>query len=391
MACFSASGPLDRLRLFKSARIIAESHSAFSTRFIPSDTIGESYAICDLPTQFDCIEIKDTGNLNTITEAVMTTASTRMDLEGGVLGRIVVGTVDEQTSVIGIAAEHIVCDGWALGLCVRQLGEVYCDGTHPKCSSIQDEALQQIAWLRSRAAADAKAFWDRQLNDVGSMVPFRLPGSCQSATVIAGETTSHSRILSLETMAHLRRIASSSRTTASALIIAAAASAARDIGADPDLSVIAPTLNRFSISDFRRVSWAANIVTFRFKGNSPRPIELPEAAAVYNTAMQYSRYPIHQIDLDLSPAVFGQINTSSPQLYVDPSIGTVRPVLKLPGITVEPILSGSSQVLLGFVIQLVQVSGHIEVWLSHRSSYVAPEIGQAMLDRVIARLYEQVS
>jgi amino acid adenylation domain-containing protein len=82
--------------------------------------------------------------------------------------------------VLVLAMHHIVCDGWSIGVLVRDVTRAYearCDGRTPDLPALPcqyaDFALWQRAWLQGETLDRQLAYWRARLQDVPSTLPLR--------------------------------------------------------------------------------------------------------------------------------------------------------------------------------------------------------------------------
>jgi amino acid adenylation domain-containing protein len=170
------------------------------------------------------------------------------DLAAGPLLRAALIRLDPGHHLLVLVIHHIVCDGWSIGVLVRELWACYADelaGRRPRLVSLPIEYADFAAWQRSWLSGDRLqrqlAYWDAQLAGMrelalptdrmrppvpsyrGAYIPLRLPASL---------------------VARLRELArAEGATTFMVLFAAFCALLSRYAGTD-DVAVGAPIANR---------------------------------------------------------------------------------------------------------------------------------------------------
>ncbi|MGW4904641.1 condensation domain-containing protein [Streptomyces albidoflavus] len=386
---FSIKGPLDTEALGAAVRSAARAHSAFRTSFAPSASPGRSLQILSAETQFEVVKVvgPESGALET---AVATAAVQPFDIEGGPLGRLVIGTLAPEQHIVAVAIEHLVSDGWGFELMLKGIQSFYnalVTGTEPPSlppSLHHLIAVGEREWLASAEGRNAGRFWRDELGDVGSMVPLCVPGAEIPTGLGRVRSTWHTRYLDTDTVSAINVAARKGGMPIGALYTGSVAEAVRRNGVGDELSVISPTINRHDAQSFNSISWASNIVTFRFR-RADGPEGHLGATAVregYLRAMVHSRYPIHQIDLDLSPEAFGAVNTTIPQLYLD--TGVPGKAFELHNIEILELPPPRHQVPLGLAVWIRPTERKgLKVELAHPAAYVSERVGACIADTLI--------
>jgi amino acid adenylation domain-containing protein len=106
-------------------------------------------------------------------------ASTRIDeeiqrpfeLAGGALFRATLVRLSPDRHVLALTVHHIICDGWSLGIMVRELGELYSAAVAGRRAQLPDaprfsDYAAKLATVQSTTAfAAAEAFWKKEFAD----------------------------------------------------------------------------------------------------------------------------------------------------------------------------------------------------------------------------------
>jgi myxalamid-type nonribosomal peptide synthetase MxaA len=101
------------------------------------------------------------------------------DLAEGPLARMHVITVDSSTTVVGVAVDHIVSDGWSIAALVSELWHIYSTPEVPLADAGIDFASwvrEENDWLQSPAGRRALSHCVEVLEPVGPLPEIRLPG-----------------------------------------------------------------------------------------------------------------------------------------------------------------------------------------------------------------------
>ena len=106
------------------------------------------------------------------------------DLAHGPLLRAVLAVVEEERHLLSVTLHHIACDGWSLGVLLREVKVLYAAfamGERPDLPELAvqyaDFARWQRDWLQGEVLEEQLAYWRRQLDDAPSMLalPFDHP------------------------------------------------------------------------------------------------------------------------------------------------------------------------------------------------------------------------
>ena len=88
------------------------------------------------------------------------------DLQAGPLVRFTLIELDGERHRLVITAHHIACDGWSMGILIRDLGALYAQARTGRPASIPDAPMQmsefardQVERQRSELGADSQAYW----------------------------------------------------------------------------------------------------------------------------------------------------------------------------------------------------------------------------------------
>ena len=169
------SGPLDRAALQTALDRVLARHESLRTRFVLAD--GEPEQHIDDPAPFPLVHHDLTGATDAAAEQqrlVAAEAAAPFDLVRGPLvrGRLIALGAQEHTLLLTL--HHIVCDGWSVGVLLRELGSLYAAargsgvGTVPvpvpePAVQYPDFALWQREQLTPENTAPQADYWRRTL------------------------------------------------------------------------------------------------------------------------------------------------------------------------------------------------------------------------------------
>jgi amino acid adenylation domain-containing protein len=177
-------GPLDVAALEHSVTTVVARHEALRTTFASRD--GEPVQRIHPPPQAWTVPVVDLRGLppgERAAAAARTVAEHRarpFDLAAGPLVRVQVARLDDERWVLMVAAHHIVVDGWAAELFVRELAAVYGARVTGQAAALPplpiqyaDFAVWQREWLTGEMLAGELEYWKRQL--AGAPAALELP------------------------------------------------------------------------------------------------------------------------------------------------------------------------------------------------------------------------
>lgn len=179
-AAIDLAGSLDRGYLKSAVTELVHRHAALRTTICPVNPDGQSdfseqgqliaatSEVClrelDLATSSDT-HPSDAHQRQRIEEFEVADAVELFDLEEGPLVRFTLIRLGENHHRMVITGHHIVCDGWSLGILMRDLGALYAAARSglpaalPAPMSFGDYALEQSRKLSAEEGKRAEAYW----------------------------------------------------------------------------------------------------------------------------------------------------------------------------------------------------------------------------------------
>jgi len=162
-------GPLNRAALQVSLREIVARHEVLRTSFLESEGVATQNiaSAADLP--MPVVEMAESE----MPEFLRQQARIPFDLATGPLIRACLLQLGNQDHVLVVVLHHIVCDGWSLGIMLRELTELYSAYSRGAASPLAplpvqyaDFAEWQREWLQGELLEKQTAYWKTQLAGV---------------------------------------------------------------------------------------------------------------------------------------------------------------------------------------------------------------------------------
>jgi amino acid adenylation domain-containing protein len=156
-------GELDFAALQRAAERLVARHEALRTVYESDGAaqIVRPRGVADVVSRSFAAE-------NDAAEYLETEIHQAFDLSRGSLFRLRVAQVGDGRHLLAAAVHHIACDGWSLGVLMRELAELYSHerrGTTPALApapSFSDYVAREAATRQSAAFAAAESYWLRQ-------------------------------------------------------------------------------------------------------------------------------------------------------------------------------------------------------------------------------------
>jgi amino acid adenylation domain-containing protein/non-ribosomal peptide synthase protein (TIGR01720 family) len=152
---------------------IIRRHESLRTSF-PSDDLGPFQAIADDHAHslqvIDLQELADTAREVEVQRLVEKEAVSPFDLSRGPLVRLTLLRLGAQDHVLLLTLHHIVCDGWSVGILIREVAALYEAFSRDEAPALPalpiqyaDYAVWQQAWLQADALDSQLAYWKDKL------------------------------------------------------------------------------------------------------------------------------------------------------------------------------------------------------------------------------------
>ncbi|HVG07843.1 MAG TPA: condensation domain-containing protein [Thermoanaerobaculia bacterium] len=166
-------GPLDLPALEASLREVVRRHETLRTRFVEGEDGPVQILSPDAGFQLalaDLIALPADLREDALRQAVRQETRRPFDLSRDLLLRaLVVNLADGEGAAI-LTLHHIVCDGWSMGLLLREVGQLYGDLAARRPSRLPelpiqcaDFAVWQRAWLAGERLQEQLGYWVERL------------------------------------------------------------------------------------------------------------------------------------------------------------------------------------------------------------------------------------
>jgi len=182
------TGALDLVALTAALRRVIDRHDILRTRYVELavELDGEPRQII-APDATGVTLTVETVDESTIAARAVHEAQQPFDLATGPLIRARVLRVSANDHVLLLTMHHIVCDGWSIGIALRELGAAYRgEALAPLAIQYADFAAWQRAQLTGARLADDLAYWRAQLTGAPPMIELPLDRPRPAARTVRG-------------------------------------------------------------------------------------------------------------------------------------------------------------------------------------------------------------
>ncbi len=260
------------------------------------------------------------------------------DLAAGPLLRTALLQLDVDEHLLLVGLHHIVADGWAIGILVRELAAIYPELAAGRPSPLPELAIQYAdfaAWQRraldETAMGEHLKYWRRRLS--GTLPPLELPTDRPRPSVLTMRGARLSRTLPAADLAELRAAGVRSGKTLFLILLAAFdALLARHTGQD-DLLLGIPIANRNRRELEGLIGVFLNMVVARADaaGDPPFADLFARVASDFLGSIPHQEVPFERLVAELRPE---RDLSRAPIFQVQFSLQNTPPApLALPGLT----------------------------------------------------------
>jgi hypothetical protein len=257
----------------------------------------------------------DDRDLRTATGELGEALRRPFDLTRGPLARLHAVPVDDALCLVGLAADHMVCDAWSFQVLCAELWQLYqAPDTElpPMEITFPDLVAEEHAWLASASGISMMESRVKMLSDLGPAPVAPLP---YSSTARTSHAPAHraSFILSSQACTRLRTANVISGLAPSALAHAALAGALHLISGEERIGTMLAVANRADPRVHRTQGWLSDhvvVVTAGRHDDVRKPGFLHEFREAVVEALDYSALPLAAVLSRMEPGLIGQ---SSPR------------------------------------------------------------------------------
>jgi amino acid adenylation domain-containing protein len=336
VAAFRLKGKLNLEALQSAFQEIIRRHATLRTSF---HNYGGSPVQQILAERPFAIEVKDaTGGQHLPEEVAKQIFCRPFSLDKDMLIRVTVLRIDEFEYGLIIAAHHIVCDGWSLGVFVRELEVLYPssqENWHALLKPLPIQYADYVLW--QRGAAMGKIFdkqvqyWKQRLAD--------FPPQLGRVDVVKDSHRGSAQVVSFrsETTQHLQAICDQNNVTMFMLLLAATAVVLQRCIGQSDLMLGTTVAGRLSPELEPLIGFFANLLPLRIQLFPELTFRqfLAGVREICVEAYSNQELPFDRLVQELNPP---RVQDGNPIVHALFSYRNTKQMeLKLPGMTVEAI------------------------------------------------------
>ena len=339
-------GALDREALRRAVAWVIARHETLRTRFgsrdrrpwqevLPTDEAGPRIEQIDLTAEADPLA----RAVAMATEFCFTP----FDLAGGeALIRLMVARLRADRHVLALAVHHLVADGWAVGLLIRDLCaayRAYREGREPVAAPLPLRYLDYAHWQRRPCGEDALRadldYWEGALR--GAPQALNLPASHRRLAIRRHRGASIPFDVQPELAARVRALARDTGCTEFMVLFAAFATVLSRYASQREVVIGAPVANRDAAGTEALVGLLANTVALRadLSGDQTVADLLRAARTTCLDAFAHAATPFEKVVERLAP---DRDQSRSPVFQIMLALNNAPPPrVELPGLECAPL------------------------------------------------------
>jgi len=250
-AVLEIAGALSPAALRQALEDLAARHEALRTTFReiedhPAQIVAAHLAV-PLPL-VDLAALPQTARTPEADRLVRDEVLRPFDLTAGPLLRALLVKQNASLHVLALNLHHIVCDGWSLGVLVREMAALYENASSGTPASLPrlpiqyaDFAVWQREWLRGDRLEKQLAFWR---DGLAGIEPLRLPTDRPRPTRRGSAGGVRPVVVETADVARLQALALQERATLFIVLLAAWEALLGRLAGQDDLAVGTPVANR---------------------------------------------------------------------------------------------------------------------------------------------------
>ncbi|RCL26417.1 non-ribosomal peptide synthetase [Pseudomonas sp. AFG_SD02_1510_Pfu_092] len=291
----------------------------------------------------------------------------------GLLARL---AADEH--VLILTAQHIVADGWSLGILVKELTALYTDALQGRDSGLpalpiqyHDYAVWQQTGLSDNALASELAYWREQLGE--RQPTLELPTDHPRPRQPSGRGNRHTLHIDAPLCRALRELAQARGTTLFSVLLSAFNVLLYRLSGQTDLRVGVPVANRTRVETEGLIGCFINTLVLRCQldGQQPFAAVLDSVEQARRQALAHQQLPFERLVQALEPERQLQ---HSPLFQVMFNLldGQTPRRLQLPGLEVEEIEREQVSAQFDLVLTVVERAEALELTFTGNADLFAP-------------------
>jgi non-ribosomal peptide synthetase component F/thioesterase domain-containing protein/acyl carrier protein len=387
---WTLDGPLDLSALQRSFNEIVGRHEVLRTTFGPVDGVVHQLVQPSLRLLMPVTDLRSVpaASVDDRIEQICTAEAERsFNLERGPLIRVGLLRVRDTRYILMLTLHHIICDGWSIGVIMRELQQIYSADVDERPSPLPPLPIQfsdYVIWHSNQDAELRKrdlAYWKATLQ--GSR-RFRLPSDLPDASDRSIKSTIVSRLLSREITERLKGAINRHSGTMFTLTFAACLALLNRQTGTTDLAVGTPLAGRDRSEIEGLIGLFVNPAVLRVDlAGDPTFIEL--AIRVRETlwdALAHQSVAFETV-IDALPAAnrpqsgpFYTVNFVCQRAFG----GSINSEFDFSGIDVTPMPSRSPGGLFDLNFFLIERDSGWRVSLEYKTDRYSPAIGDRLLD-----------
>ncbi len=311
-------------------------------------------------------------------EIVRRDAATPFDFERGPLLRASLIQLGGGRWVLALNVHHIVCDGWSLGVMVREVRQLYdafARGAEPELEPLRiqykDFAAWQNAWLESAAVEEDRVYWHRQL--AGELPRLELPADHPRPAVQHYAGRAEPLSLGARLTSALHRLAEDHGASLFMVLLAAIDVLLHRTSGQRDLIVGTPIACRHHVDLEDQIGCYLNTLALRAEIRPAEPFAawLERLRETALEAFDHQRYPFDRLVDELGVE---RHTGRSPVFDVMVVLHNEEQTgFALEGVTAAPFPIGDPPSKLDLTFDATEGGGELFVALKYRTDLYSPE------------------
>jgi amino acid adenylation domain-containing protein len=349
-----ARGPLDVDALERALTEIVRRHEGLRTVFVETTmTTGEPQQQVMAPSPVRLASI-DLGSIHDddAREAEARRIATRearqpFDLQRGPLWRATLVRLAGDEHVILLTLHHIICDGWSMGVLIRELGALYAAYRAGRSSPLPEPAFQYVdyarwqrAWLQGAVLDAQMAYWRTHL--AGAPPMLKLPTDRPRPRVQSFRGGRVTRTWAAPLATGVRELSRREGVTLFMTLLAGFQALLARYTGERDICVGTPIANRTRVEVEGLIGFVINTLVLRtdLSGDPTFRELLRRVRQVALGAYAHQDLPFERLVDELQPERALSRNPLFQVMFVFQN-GREQP-LQLPGLTLSPVMPEST-------------------------------------------------
>ncbi|MGG7635345.1 amino acid adenylation domain-containing protein [Pseudomonas sp. ES1] len=368
-AALHLRGRLDSAALQRSFDQLIDRHAILRSTFDEIDGQARQTVHAQLPmplAQVDFSALPAEQRTERLQQLIDSESNRPFDLRQAPL-RGLLARLDADEHVLILCAQHIVADGWSLGILVKELTALYSAALQGRDSDLpgmpiqyHDYAVWQQTSLSDSALATDLAYWCEQL---GTEQPtLELPTDHPRPRQPSGRGTRHSLHIDAALCQALRELAQARGTTLFSVLLGAFNVLLYRLSGQTDLRVGVPVANRTRVETEGLIGCFINTLVLRCQLDGRQPFDalLDSIEHTRRQALAHQQLPFERLVQALEPERQLQ---HSPLFQVMFNLldGKTPRRLQLPGLDIDEIEREQLSAQFDLVLNVVERSDALEI------------------------------